>query len=179
MINKKLEAVFLDRDGTIGGDDKVHYPDDFKLFTNSKKNIDYLKQFVQVFSFTNQPGISLGEASKEDFYKELMGFGFDDVFLCPHHHKEGCKCRKPSTGMLKEATYKYQLNLNNCVVIGDRWSDMVAASKTNSVKILVKTGTGMSTLHDHFEKLKEIELDFVAENLTEAVNWISNRYHLS
>ncbi len=37
----------------------------------------------------------------------------------------------------------------------------------------------MSTLHDHFEKLKEIELDFVAENLTEAVNWISNRYHLS
>ncbi|MFS0752120.1 HAD-IIIA family hydrolase [Oceanobacillus sp. 1P07AA] len=176
MMNKKLEAVFLDREGTIGGDDKVHYPGDFKMFEKSKENIDYLKKSVQVFSFTNQPGISFGEARKEDFYKELIGFGFDDVFICPHHHKEGCKCRKPNGGMLKDASNKYQLNLNNCIIIGDRWSDMVAASKTNSVKILVKTGAGTSTLHDHFEKLKGIEIDFVAENLTEAVNWIGYRY---
>lgn len=27
--NRKIEAVFLDRDGTIGGDDTVHYPGTF------------------------------------------------------------------------------------------------------------------------------------------------------
>ncbi|MDQ0273672.1 histidinol phosphatase-like enzyme [Cytobacillus purgationiresistens] len=47
--------------------------------------------------------------------------------------------------MLIEAQQKYHLNLEKCVVIGDRWSDIVAANKVGSIKILVKTGAGESS----------------------------------
>ncbi len=137
----KIEAIFLDRDGTIGGDDTVHDPGAFQLFPHSQELINHLKEDgIKVFAFTNQPGISEGKATSKDFIDELTKFGFDDIFLCPHSHSEGCICRKPNTGMLMNSAKKYQLNLENCVVIGDRWSDMLAASKANCLKILVKTG---------------------------------------
>ena len=50
----KIEAVFLDRDGTIGGDDTLHYPGTFKLFPYSQELISRLKgDGIKVFSFTN------------------------------------------------------------------------------------------------------------------------------
>lgn len=65
-----------------------------------------------------------------------------------------------------------QVSLENCVVIGDRWSDMAAASKTKSMKILVKTGAGIITLNEHSDKLKEIEIEYIAEDLRAAVEWL-------
>lgn len=169
----KIEAVFLDRDGTIGGDDTVHYPGKFELFPYSRELIEKLKgSGIKVFSFTNQPGIARGEAAVEDFFDELQDFGFDDVYICPHAHNDRCSCRKPAAGMLLSAAEKHQVSLGNCVVIGDRWSDMAAASKTKSMKILVKTGAGMATLNEHSDKLKEIEIEYIAEDLQDAVEWL-------
>ncbi|UOQ86565.1 HAD-IIIA family hydrolase [Gracilibacillus salinarum] len=170
---KEIKAVFLDRDGTIGGDDTVHYPGKFKLFPFAQDVIGNLKENgIKVFSFTNQPGISAGKAATEDFVEELIAFGFDDIFICPHHPSKGCFCRKPNTGMLQMATEKYNLPLENCVVIGDRWSDMLAASKVGCVKILVKTGAGHAALNEHFDKIKDIELEYIAEDLEDAVDWL-------
>jgi len=92
---KKIEAVFLDRDGTIGGDDTIHYPGSFELYPNSQEIINYLKTMgIKILSFTNQPGIAKGKATIQEFIDELLGFGFDEVFICPHSHTEGCKCEK-------------------------------------------------------------------------------------
>ncbi|MDQ0227942.1 histidinol phosphatase-like enzyme [Metabacillus niabensis] len=56
---RKIEAIFLDRDGTIGGDDTVHYPGSFQLYPHSRELINKLKEDgIKVFSLTNQPGIS-------------------------------------------------------------------------------------------------------------------------
>ena len=55
------------------------------------------------FLFTNQPGIADGIATVADFAQELEGFGFDDIYVCPHKHGDGCECRKPNTGMLLQA----------------------------------------------------------------------------
>ncbi|MBP1947079.1 histidinol phosphatase-like enzyme [Virgibacillus litoralis] len=93
-----------------------------------------------IISFTNQPGISRGEAKREEFESELKGFGFDKVYLCPHQQNEGCNCRKPSTGMLLQAAEDNNLNLNQCFVIGDRWTDMLAAKDAGCIQVLVKTG---------------------------------------
>jgi histidinol-phosphate phosphatase family protein len=170
---KKIEAVFIDRDGTIGGDDTVHYPGEFELFPYSASEISRLKNDgISIFSFTNQPGISRGLAKEKDFVEELLAFGFDGVYLCPHDHHEGCQCRKPNTGMLTEARKDNELNLENCVVIGDRWSDMVAASRVGSIKILVRTGAGKSTLSEHSEKLQDVKIDYIANNLLEAIDWL-------
>ncbi|MEC5425799.1 HAD-IIIA family hydrolase [Virgibacillus sp. C22-A2] len=180
MSNKRIiEAVFLDRDGTIGGDDTVHFPGSFELFPHSQELISKLKKDeIKVFSFTNQPGISEGKATSQEFIDELTKFGFDDTFICPHSHNEGCSCRKPNTGMLLKGAEKYKLNIENCIVIGDRWSDLVAASKANCIKILVKTGAGNSALNEHYDKIKDIDIEYIAENIKDAIDWLYRQFEI-
>lgn len=180
MSMRRIEAIFLDRDGTIGGDDTVHYPGEFELFPYVEKGIKRLKQDnIKIFSFTNQPGISNGLAKRQDFVQELKGFGFNDVYICPHRHDEGCSCRKPNTGMLMEAQQKHELTLENCVVVGDRWSNIVAAAKVGSIKILVKTGAGKSSLNEHFDKLNDVNIDYIANDFKDAISWLYRNFILS
>ncbi|MGV3463849.1 MAG: HAD-IIIA family hydrolase [Heyndrickxia sp.] len=173
-----IQAVFIDRDGTIGGNDRVTYPGEFKLYSGVSESIQQLKQAgILICSFTNQPGISKGEASFETFHHELENFGFDKIYLCPHQHNEGCQCRKPSSGLLKQAARDHNLNLRNCVVVGDRWTDLIAADEVGSKKILVKTGSGKETFNKYinnefFGRWGEVKPDFVAENFNEAVKWL-------
>ena len=74
--------------------------------------------------------------------------------------------------MLVDAAQKHQLVLENCIVIGDRWTDIAAAAKANCTKILVKTGSGQTSLTTNKEKLDGISLDYIAENLLDAIQWI-------
>ncbi|MGM0804158.1 MAG: HAD-IIIA family hydrolase [Bacillota bacterium] len=171
-MNETYQAVFLDRDGTIGGSDNIEYPGDFKLFHYTEEVIQNLKsKKIPVFSFTNQPGISRGAAAETDFFTELTAFGFDDVYLCPHHHSEGCECRKPSTGMLKKAASDHQLDLSKCVVFGDRWTDIVAAKTAGCKAILVLTGSGKASWNqNHTSSI--IQPDHVAATLKEGMTWL-------
>lgn len=172
-MKDKIQAVFIDRDGTIGGTDEVIYPGEFELFNFSKEAIKILKKRkIKKFSFTNQPGISRGESCIEDFTNELNSFGFDDIYICPHELIEECKCRKPGIELLQRAAIEHNLILQNCVVIGDRWSDMLAAAKVGAIKILVLTGAGKDAIGKHRDKWSKYEPDYVAENLLEAVMWL-------
>lgn len=82
--NRKIEAIFLDRDGTIGGDHTVHYPGTFELYSHSSELISKLKNDgIKVFSFTNQPGISEGKATSQEFIEELTKF-VSMIFLFVH-----------------------------------------------------------------------------------------------
>lgn len=172
-MREKVQAVFIDRDGTIGGTDEVVYPGGFQLFSFAEKAIKILKEKgIKIISFTNQPGISKGKATKEDFINELISFGFDDCYICPHDAREGCTCRKPAAGMLKDAAKKHNLNLEKCVVVGDRWSDMLAAAKAGSIKILVLTGAGNAAVGKYRYKWSEYDADYIASNILEAVKWL-------
>jgi histidinol-phosphate phosphatase family protein len=176
----RLQAVFIDRDGTIGGTDEVVYPNEFKLFPNVKESILKLKRLgILVFSFTNQPGISKAEVQYEEYEKELTDFGFDGIYLCPHLHSEGCECRKPSSKMLNKAAAEHNLNLSNCFVIGDRWTDLIAAEEVNCGKVIVKTGSGLKDINKYlnnefFGKWEEVHPDYIAEDFNDAVDWILN-----
>lgn len=177
MKIKQIEAVFLDRDGTIGGGSTIHYPGEFKLFPYTASTLDRLKRDqIKVFSFTNQPGISKGLATVRDFQHELTGFGFDDVYICPHSPHAGCVCRKPAIGMLREAQQTHHLNLKNCVVIGDRWTDMLAAAEAGCSKILVQTGAGEASLRDNQQEIKNLSIDYVARDLSDAVHWLYEQH---
>ncbi|MFD2042974.1 HAD-IIIA family hydrolase [Ornithinibacillus salinisoli] len=173
-----IQTVFIDRDGTIGGSDKVAYPGDFSLFPGVKDSIKDLKQAeLKLFSFTNQPGISRGEVTSEALAEELIGFGIENVYLCPHEHDQGCSCRKPNTKMLTQAAREYGLALDRCVVIGDRWTDLLAAHRVGCKKILVKTGAGMESLkkyqhQEYYGEWKEVEPDYIATDFVDAVDWI-------
>jgi histidinol-phosphate phosphatase family protein len=168
----KIQAVFLDRDGTIGGSDVVEYPGEFELFSYTANVIQQLKRKdLQVFSFTNQPGISRGEANESDFINELKEFGFDGVYLCPHHHKEGCSCRKPATGMLEKAAQEHSLDLSKCAVFGDRWTDILAAKSAGCIAVLVLTGSGKGA-YEQNHNTSQIQPDFVAETLLTGIAWL-------
>ncbi|UYZ23799.1 HAD-IIIA family hydrolase [Mesobacillus jeotgali] len=176
-----IQAVFIDRDGTLGGSDKVIYPGDFKLFPGVKESIKLLKNNnILVYSFTNQPGIANGEAAVAQFEEELKYSGLDKAYICPHSHEESCTCRKPSPGMLKRAAFENNLELNRCAVIGDRWTDMLAADEAGSIKILVKTGSGQEAYDKYINKQYygrwgEIQPDFIASDLNEAIHWLMGK----
>ncbi|KRG14491.1 HAD-IIIA family hydrolase [Lederbergia galactosidilytica] len=176
-----IQAVFLDRDGTIGGHDHVVFPGEFELYPNAMKAINSLKEKeIKIYSFTNQPGIAAGNSTAQAFYNELKDFGFDAVYLCPHSHEEGCSCRKPTPGMLKKAANEHQLDLKKCVVIGDRWTDLIAANEVGCLKILVRTGAGQEAYErylqqQYFGKWAEVVPDYIATDVLDAVKWLNHQ----
>lgn len=168
-----IEALFIDRDGTIGGNSSVTYPGEFELYPFTSEALNLAKQHhIRLFAFSNQPGISRGECSLDAFQEELTEWGFEETYICPHTHTENCTCRKPSPEMLLKASTTYNLNTNNCVVIGDRWSDMLAAHQAGMQAILVKTGAGDEAIGKYRHKWLDCEPAYIAENILDAVNWL-------
>jgi D,D-heptose 1,7-bisphosphate phosphatase len=179
------KAVFLDRDGTIGGTGGGMHPFEFSMYDFSPKAIKSLNELgIKVFLFTNQTRVGRGYFTEDQLLKgfEIMkedlanhSAYLDDIFYCPHKPEDGCECQKPKIGLLLEAQKKYNLNLNECYVVGDTGSsDMLAANQARTKKVLVKTGWGEQSLNKHRGKWKDVDPDYIAEDLTDAVNWISN-----
>jgi histidinol phosphatase-like enzyme len=46
---------------------------------------------------------------------------------CPHGPDDGCACRKPLPGMFTRAIQKLNVRAEDCISIGDRERDIVAA----------------------------------------------------
>lgn len=174
----KIEAVFLDRDGTIGGDGHFIHPNKFKPYENFFDAIEKLKEKeIRIFAFTNQHRISRREVSIEDFRKEFDGYGFTDSYICPHEMNSNCECQKPKPGLLLQAAKDYNLNLLKCIVIGDVGTDMIAADSVGAIKILVKTGWGNGSLGEYRYLWEKIEPDYVAEDILDAITWLTNKYY--
>ncbi len=169
-----LQAIFIDRDGTIGGTGHFIHPKDFTPYPFSKSALQLLKDHnIKIFACTNQHRISRGEATIDDFYNEFMTYGFDDAFICPHSPDDNCNCHKPKPGLLLEASDKYNLDLSKTAFIGDVGStDMLAAHAVSAIKVLVLTGWGHNSLHQYREKWRNTEPDYIAVNLLDAVKWI-------
>lgn len=133
----KRKAVFFDRDGVINLDKGyVYSPKEFEFCSGIFDLLSYYKtQGYLLLVVTNQSGIARGYYSIEDFLdlteymqsevKNKLGFGFDKVYFCPH--LEGCKCRKPKTGMFEEANMDFKIDFEKSIMIGDKESDMRAA----------------------------------------------------
>lgn len=164
----KEKAVFLDRDGTIIED--VGYLNSFKdlkIFKDSLTSLERLKKAgFKLIGITNQSGIARGLTSEEFVWASntyiQKTLGMDDFFYCPHHPDKGCLCRKPKPLLMRKARLKHRLDLKKSYVIGDKTIDIMLAKTVGAKGILVLTG------HD-----KESEIaDFIAKNLTEAVDWI-------
>lgn len=64
--------------------------------------------------------------------------------------------------MLLKATCTHNLNKKTCVVIGDRWSDMLAAHQEGMQAILVKTGVGDEALGKYHRK--SVAVDWLLRN---------------
>ena len=152
-------AVFLDRDGTINVEkDYLYQAKDFEFIPDAPKAIRLLNQAgIMVVVVTNQSGVARGYYSEDDvenlhrhIASELESFGAHvDVWLyCPHHpdgrgsYSLQCNCRKPLPGMLHEAAARYDIDLENSTMIGDKLADIGAGKAAGCRTILVRTGYG-------------------------------------
>ena len=153
MFSTTAGAIaFLDRDGVINEKadegDYVKSPAEFRMLPGAPEAIRALnEQSVRVVVVTNQRGIALGRMTEEDvagvhrrMEAELAEAGahVDAVLHCPHDHGV-CDCRKPGTGMFREALRRFPgTSVERAVVIGDARSDMEAAHALGARAILVR-----------------------------------------
>jgi histidinol-phosphate phosphatase family protein len=127
---------------------------------------------------SNQSGVARGMFTIEDVeaantrMKELFAMEkieFDAIYFCPH--LEGCRCRKPSGGMVERARKELEVDPSRSYVIGDRVSDLGLARAVGARAVLVLTGYGSETL----KELDSAGLapDHIATDLQAAVDWIT------
>ncbi len=72
-----IKAIFIDRDGTIGGRHYNTLPWFFYIIPLYKSSSAKIKaQNIKIFSFTNQPGIADGIATVADSCTRIKRFRF-------------------------------------------------------------------------------------------------------
>jgi D-glycero-D-manno-heptose 1,7-bisphosphate phosphatase len=152
-------AVFLDRDGTINVEKEYLYQaKDFEFISGAQEAVRLLNQAgFMVVVVTNQSGVARGYYAEDDVENlhrhiaselEQSGAKVDAWLYCPHHptgrgsYALPCNCRKPLPGMLLEAAVRYDIDLENSTMIGDKQADIDAGKAAGCSTILVRTGYG-------------------------------------
>ena len=147
-----IKTIFLDRDGVINKEiNYLHKIEDFEFIDGVFEACQYLKSLdYKITIITNQSGISRGYYTERDFeiLTSWMLAEFKkndikilDVLHCPHLPYANCNCRKPKPGMLLEAKYKHNINMQNSWLIGDKEVDITAANNAGIHNtIIVKSG---------------------------------------
>jgi len=135
---------------------------------------------------TNQPVLARGDVTSEGLKKihsrldSLLGKDgayLDRMYVCPHHPEKGflgeipelkirCRCRKPEAGLFDMAVQELNIARRDSWMVGDTTSDILAGKRAGLRTILVNTGyAGRDFKYN-------VEPDFIAGNLTAAVDWI-------
>jgi len=147
-----IKTIFLDRDGVINKEiNYLHKIEDFEFIDGVFEACQFLQSLeYKIIVITNQSGISRGLYTKNDYQiitkwmvSQFMknNISILDTFHCPHLPDSGCNCRKPKPGMLLEAKKKYNINMLESWMIGDKETDITAAISSGiNNTILVKSG---------------------------------------
>lgn len=187
-LKRKQKAVFLDRDGTLNKyKGFISDAADIELLDGVVDAIKLAnKSDYLVIVVSNQPVIARGEATFDDVeqaFKKIEtllgaeGAFIDGYYYCPHHPDKGfegevdelkinCGCRKPNVGLLTRACERFNLDLSECVMVGDGNVDITTARNAGIPCIRVNTGL--------FEA-SPLAADYEADNLLDAVKIIINR----
>lgn len=173
----KRKCVFLDRDGVInipefrGG--RSFAPRTFSAFQIYQDACEACKVLKEsgyfIVVITNQPDVGNGlvdKAEVDKMHDYLLSLGLvDDIFACYHSQSDNCMCRKPNPGMILAAVEKYNIDLNESFVIGDRKSDIDAAHLAKCRSIFID--------HDYLEE-KPVFQDATFSDLKSSAFYILN-----
>lgn len=158
MSRVRSPAVFLDRDGTLIVD--THYPTDpdaVELIPGVPEALRILRSLgYRLVVVTNQSGLARGKITPEQYRAvaarvdrelERAGASVDATHYCPCHpeYSGPCPCRKPATGMHREAARELGLDLARSWYVGDKSSDVLPVLETGGRGLLVRTGYGAET----------------------------------
>ncbi len=182
-------AVFLDRDGTINEQmGYINHTCRFQLLPGAAEAIKKLNDLtIPVVVISNQSGLARGYFPEEllgEVHEKMnsllaeKGAHVDGIYYCPHHpeakeerFRATCSCRKPKPGLVLAASEQLNLDPERSFVVGDRWSDIKTAANCGAKSVLVRTGYGRGD-EQYIGPQQEIQPDYIAEDLMEAVEWI-------
>jgi D-glycero-D-manno-heptose 1,7-bisphosphate phosphatase len=172
-------GVFLDRDGVLvrsrvinGKSYAVRRLEDFRLLPGTVRAVGALRREAgyKIVVVTNQPDIGNGlvdAATVEAMHRRLRErLAPDAIELCPHRQDENCLCRKPKPGMIYAAAKRLDIDLTTSVVVGDRWSDIVAGKAAGCYTVFIDRG--------YVEPIATMP-DVVVKTLSAAVDVIMSR----
>jgi D-glycero-D-manno-heptose 1,7-bisphosphate phosphatase len=155
------KALFLDRDGVVNVERHyVHRTEDFEFvegifeLCRRARELGYLLIII-----TNQSGIARGYYGEDDFHALTawmkgqfgrQGIDIAAVYYSPFHPEAGIGGyraesfdRKPNPGMILRAARDFDLDLTQCILVGDRACDMQAAMAAGvGMKVLYRTAHG-------------------------------------
>lgn len=154
LISPPARAVFLDRDGVVNQaivrNGKPFPPQTLAEFALAPGIHGAIRQWKEsgflVIVVTNQPDVARGTQSREvvermhhRLYTELE---LDEVLVCWHDDRDGCDCRKPRPGLLRDAAARHRIDLGGSYLVGDRWRDIDAGHAAGCMTVLIDCGYG-------------------------------------
>ncbi|RAZ60781.1 D-glycero-beta-D-manno-heptose 1,7-bisphosphate 7-phosphatase [Campylobacter hyointestinalis] len=162
---KKIKALFLDRDGVINKDPGYVYRiEDFEFMPGIFVALrGFIELGFDIFVVTNQSGIGRKYYTQADFDKlsdyminefKTQGVNIKKIYYCPHAPDDNCECRKPKPGMFLEALSEFNIDMKSSIMIGDKQSDIDAASGAGVGKCFLLDGGKFSSVMDVLEYVK-------------------------
>jgi len=145
-LSKRPAAILLDRDDTLIVD--VPYngdPAKVEPMPGAREALERLRAAgIPMAVVSNQSGIGRGLLTPAQVEavnakaEELLG-PLGPWVCCPHAPEDGCDCRKPAPGLIREAARRLGVAPERCVVIGDIGADVEAARAAGARAVLVPT----------------------------------------
>lgn len=142
-----LKGVFLDRDGVIN---RVLLRQGRPFPPASLRELKFLPGVTKclrelsaadywLVGVTNQPDVARGTQTREVVEQInstiLKKLPIKEIFTCYHDDDDNCDCRKPRPGLILQGAAKYNIDLSQSWMVGDRWKD-VAAGKSAGLRTI-------------------------------------------
>jgi len=188
MSNK---AIFLDRDDTLIKDSGyINDPDQVKLMDGTAEALIELRAMgYKLVVVSNQSAVARGIVTEEvlgEIHNRLEQLlaekhaSLDKIYYCPYHpdgvvpkYRKESDLRKPKPGMLQLASGELAFDLGKSWIIGNSSHDIEAGLLAGCRTILIG-----HTSQNVLSEFSEVEPDFKAVNIKEAVN-IIKKYNRS
>ncbi len=168
MANK---CVFLDRDGVINKDyvDYTYTVERFEILEGVIPSLQRLKEKgYLLIVITNQSGIAKGIYDHDDVFKchdyfdKESGHIIDAYYYSPYHQSTTeSLSRKPGSLLFEKAIAKFDIDVHQSFMIGDRERDIIPAVHLQIPTILIEEHPNTPTIAQ-----KKVH------SLKEAADWI-------
>jgi len=168
---KEKLVLFLDRDGVINKKrtDYVKTINELKFIPNI---FNALKKFNDIgfiiIVITNQSVVNrkiISEIQLKEIHNHMLktmeknSCKIAKIYYCPHRPEEKCDCRKPNSGMIKQAMNDFEIKTQNAILIGDSETDIEAATKMKIKSIKIQTDGQLIDLIDDVRNIFFKELN--------------------
>jgi D-glycero-D-manno-heptose 1,7-bisphosphate phosphatase len=165
----QAKLVVLDRDGVINRDsrDFIKSVSEWVPLEGSMPAIGLLSQAgYTVAVASNQSGLGRGLFTRAALYRMHRkmrrlaardGGTIDRIVYCPHRPGDGCDCRKPLPGLLRQLERHYRVSMRGIPVVGDSARDLQAARELGARPVLVRTGNGARTERSLLSRGESVE----------------------